>query len=99
MYYTQFLKTQRRGLPAFRRLLGRPILQDVLLQDVVFAGGHNERVESHAAANRARVKKLSELNEHGKRMEKEDLKSVRKGCSFVLKGSQYGCGRPRVKVY
>lgn len=76
----QYLRTGRRGLAAFRRLLGRPILQNIQLQDVVFASGCcDECVDAHAAADRASVNKLSDLNAVEKKLEKLDLKAVRKG--------------------
>ena len=71
----QYLRTRRRGLPAFRRLLGQPILKDVLLQDVVFAGGRGECVNAHAAADRAWAENLSDLGAAEKKLEKLDLQS------------------------
>lgn len=49
----QFLRNRRGGLPAFRRLVGRPILRDVRLQDVVFAGGQDVWVHSHTGGRRS----------------------------------------------
>ena len=77
----QYLRTGRRGLAAFRRLLGRPILKNILLQDVVFASGRDECVDAHAAADRASVRKLSDLDATAKKLEKLDLRAVRKGCT------------------
>ena len=86
----QYLRTGRRGIGAFRRLLGRPILQNVWLQDVVFASGRGECLDADAAARRASVQKLSDLSASEKKLEKIDLKAVRKGCK--KRGGQGGTG-------
>ena len=76
----QYLLNKRRGLPAFRRMLGKPILKDVRLQDVVFAGGHGDDVHANEAADRAWASKLSDLDAAEKALEKLDMEAVRKGC-------------------
>ena len=75
----QHLQRGTGGLPAFRRLLGRPILSDIKLQDVVFAGGRGSCTNAQAAAARASVEKLSQLDRQAKQAEKQDLNSVRIG--------------------
>ena len=75
----QYLRRGSGGLSAFRRLIARPILRDVRIQDVVFAGGRELCVNSDAAAGRALVEKLSLLNKHEKKLEKQDVKAVRAG--------------------
>ena len=82
-YGLQYLRNKRRGLPAFRRLIGKPILQDVRLQDVVFAGGDGKCVQANAAADRACASRLSDLSLSEKKLEKHEQEAVRKGC---------GCG-------
>ena len=67
----------RGGLPAFRRLIGRPILSDVFLQDVIFVDGRE--VDSLATAKRASVTKLTDLGEADRLQEKADLKDLREG--------------------
>ena len=51
--FVQFLRKCRCGLPAFRRLVGRPILRDAKLQDVVFAGGQDVWAHSHTSDSRS----------------------------------------------
>ena len=75
----QYLRNKRRGLPSFRRILGKPILKDVRLQDVVFAGRDEEFVQTKEAADRASVSRLSDLSLSEKKEEKRDVQSVRKG--------------------
>ena len=77
--YMQHLRRGTGGLPAFRRLLGRPILREVKLQDVVFAEGRGTCTNAQAAAARASVQKLSQLDRREKQLEKQDLDSVRIG--------------------
>lgn len=76
--FFQFLRKQRGGLPAFRRLIGRPILCDVRLQDVVFAEGHGDKIDSFGASDRARIQ-LCNLEKRDKILQKQDLLSVREG--------------------
>ena len=66
-------------MPAFRRLIGRKILQDVKTQDVVFADGREMCKDAHAALRRASVDKLSELTKRERTLEKQDLRAVREG--------------------
>ena len=61
-------------------MLGRPILQNVNFQDVVFANGRSKCLHAHDAALRASVDKLSHLDPVAKKKEKCDLSAVRKGC-------------------
>ena len=75
----------RGGLPAFRRLVGRPILQNVGLQDVVFAGGRGECIDARAAAYRAGVSKLAELTEDDKKQERCDLRALRTGLLMMVR--------------
>ena len=70
-------------MPAFRRLLGKPILKDIQLQDVVFAGGDGDCVNPDEAADRARTEKLSDLTKSEKVLEKQELEATRKGCNSV----------------
>ena len=79
LFRSQYLKTRRRGLPAFRRLLGRPILQNIALQDVVFAGDSGEFVDAVSAADRACAKKTSDLDATEKQLQKYEMESVREG--------------------
>ena len=75
----QFLRKKRGGLPAFRRLLGKPILQDVRLQDVVFASKINDAViDASDIATRTRVP-LKELGRSGRTAERKDLCLLRDG--------------------
>ena len=60
--------------------MARPILKDIRLQDVVFAGGAGTNVNAHAAADRASATKLTHLDAQQKRLEKADVQAVRKGC-------------------
>ena len=82
---SQYLRNKSRGLPAFRRLLGKPILQDLLLQDVVFAGGAGDSINGLEAADRAFAQKLSELTKEEKKAEKQDIQAVRKGCGVRVR--------------
>ena len=75
----QFLRKRRGGLPAFRRLLGKTILHDVRLQDVVFASEINGKViDASEIATRSRVP-LKELDRAGKIAERKDLSLLRDG--------------------
>ena len=76
----QYITRGFGGLPAFRRLVGRPILQDVRMQDVVFAEGRGACTSPHAAAIRTNVNNLMILDDFGAREdEKQDLRCVREG--------------------
>lgn len=66
-------------MSAFRRLIGKPILQDVRMQDVVFAGGRGLSLDADAASGRACVDRLADLNKIEKALEKNDLRAVREG--------------------
>lgn len=77
--HTQYIRSRRRGLPAFRRLLGRPILQNIKLQDVVFAAGRGECVDALSAADRASASNTSDLDAKEKQLQKRELQSVREG--------------------
>ena len=63
----QYFRTGRRGLAMFRQLIGRPILKEPLLQDVVFASGRGECTDANAAADRASVYKLGDLDANQKK--------------------------------
>ena len=77
---TQYIRSGgRRGLPAFRRLLGRPILRNIQLQDVVFAAGRGECVDALAAADRTCASNTSELDAKEKQLQKRELQSVCEG--------------------
>ena len=73
------MRTGRTDLTAFRRLIGKPILKDVVLQDVVFAGGRWDCLDAQAASDRASVARVKDLGAAAKKLERQDLKSVRKG--------------------
>jgi hypothetical protein len=76
----QFLRRGHGGTAAFRRLIARPILKDIRLQDVVYAGGYPQHCEdAQQAATRAITDQLSSLGAQGKVLEKHDLQSVRRG--------------------
>ena len=77
----QYLRTKRRGLPAFRRMIAKPILKDIKLQDVVFANGAGDNINSHGASTRALTTKLSDLDVHEKQLERIEIASVRQGCN------------------
>ena len=77
--HTQYIRSRHRGLPAFRRLLGRPILQNIKLQDVVFAAGRGECVDALSAVDRACTTNTSDLDAKEKQLQKRELQSVRKG--------------------
>ena len=62
--------------------MAKPILRDIRLQDVVFAGGAGNNVNAHTAADRAWATKLSDLDAQEKRLEKADVEAVRKGCKL-----------------
>ena len=79
-FYLQYLRTKTRGLPAFRRLLGQPILKEKQYQDVVFAGGDGDGINADGAADRACAAKVSDLTRDEKVLEKIELQAVRKGC-------------------
>lgn len=83
----QYLRTGSSGLPAFRRLIGRKILQDVKTQDVVFADGREMCEDSYAALWRASINKLSGLTKRERTLEKQDLRAVRKGLGWQSKRS------------
>ena len=70
------MRTGRNGLTAFRRLIGKPILKDVVLQDVVFAGGRWDCLDAQAASDRASVARVKDLGAAAKKLERQDLKSV-----------------------
>ena len=72
----QFLRKRRGGLPAFRRLLGKTILHDVRLQDVVFASEINGKVID---ASEIATLPLKELDRAGKIAERKDLSLLRDG--------------------
>ena len=68
------------GTAAFRRLIARPILKDIRLQDVVYAKEYPHHcTDARAAASRSRTAKLSNLGPQDKILEKKDLQSVRQG--------------------
>ena len=76
----QFLRRGHGGTAAFRRLIARPLLKDIRLQDVVYAKQYPHHcTDSHSAASRARTSKLSDLGPQDKILEKKDLQSVRQG--------------------
>ena len=75
----QYLRKGHGGLPAFRRLIGKPILSDVKLQDVVFASGRNDCGNPQSVRWRASVTPVSVLGDEAVILEKHDLKSVRLG--------------------
>ena len=70
------MRTGRNGLTAFRRLIGKPILKDVVLQDVVFAGGRWDCLDTQAASDRSSVARVKDLGAAAKKLERQDLKSV-----------------------
>ena len=72
----QYMRTGRNGVTAFRRLIGQPILKDILLQDVVFSDGREEYLDSQATAYRSSVTRLKDLNRAVKKLERQDLQSV-----------------------
>lgn len=93
-YHLQYLRTKRCGLPAFRRLLGKPILKDVYLQDVVFAGADGGCVNPVETADRACAAKVGDLTKAEKVLEKQELQFVRKGCEPVVdKSAEWACAR------
>ena len=77
--HTQYIRSRSRGLPEFRRLLGKPILKDIKLQDVVFAAGRGECVDALGAADRACANNTSDLDSKEKHLQKRELQSVREG--------------------
>ena len=79
----QYLRTKRRGLPAFRKMIAKPILQDIGLQDVVFANGAGDNVNAYGAADRALATKISDLDVHEKQLERQEIASVRAGCKHL----------------
>ena len=55
-------------------------------QGSVFAGGHGAGIDSQAAADRASVNKLGDLDVNAKRLERGDLLAVRDGtytCTII----------------
>ena len=62
-------------------MIGKPILQSVKLQDVVFAGGRGPCKDPNGASLRAFVAlgKLGQLGKQGKVLEREDLHALREG--------------------
>ena len=73
----QYLRHGSRGLPDFRRLIAKPMLRDVRMQDVVFAGGRALCKDADAAAGRALVEKLTCLSKEERKKERQDVKAVR----------------------
>ena len=61
------------------RLLGRPILSDVALQDVLFTRGRDEDMNASMVAVRETVPRLNDLGNDGRKQEKQDLRALREG--------------------
>lgn len=61
-------------MPAFRRLIGKPILSDVRLQDVVFAEGRSGNQKNAGAVRiRASTTPVSVLGDAAVRDERKDM--------------------------
>ena len=82
------MRTGRNGVTAFRRLVGQPILKDIMLQDVVFADGREEYLDAQAAADRASAARLKDLDRAAKKLERQDLQSVRKGFLTAVRNNR-----------
>ena len=86
----QYLRRGFGGLPAFRRLIGKPILFDLHMQDVVFATGHVDR-NPGAIKFRSSVTPVSILRNEAVKLEKSDLRELRVGLLKMIQAGAAPC--------
>ena len=74
-------------------MIAKPILKDIRLQDVVLANGVGDNFNAHGAADRALATKLIDLDVHEKKLEREEIASIRKVCKQQPSKRALGVGK------